>query len=130
MDLLIRRVLVGLFIAFSSHAGAAGIEQWDFNGTLASSTGGSNLLLGAAAPASSPDLTFTSVTIGGQTAQAASFSRGTYFRLTHRLGANAGGAYLSAYTLIMDVMFPSRPNGWAVLWQTDPNNSPGNDGDW
>src|SRR6476619_2976761 len=101
MDLLIRRVLVGFLIAFSLWAGAAGIEQWDFNGTLVSSAGGSNLVLGAAAPASSPDLTFTSVSIGGQPAQAAAFSRGTYFRLTHRLGANAGGAYLNAYTLIM-----------------------------
>ena len=129
MDLLIRRALwVGMLIGFSFRAGAAGVEQWDFNGTLASSTGGSNLVLGAAAPASSPDLTFTSVTIGGQPAQAAAFSRGTYFRLTHRLGANAGGAYLNAYTLIMDVMVPSRPSGWAVLWQTNPNNV--NDGDW
>ena len=48
--------------------------------------------------------------------------------MTHGLPANGGGSYVNQYTLIMDVMFPSRPTGWAVLWQTNPNNS--NDGDW
>ena len=58
----------------------------------------------------------------------AAFTRGTFFRMTHGLAANGGGSYVNQYTLIMDGMFPSRPTGWAALWQTNPNNA--NDGDW
>nr|MBP8261890.1 hypothetical protein [Verrucomicrobiota bacterium] len=105
-----------------------GIAHYDFDGDLNSATGGLPLETGAAAPAASPGITYTSVTIGGQPAQAAAFTRGTFFRMTHGLGANGGGSFLNQYTLIMDVMFPSRPTGWAVLWQTNPGNS--NDGDW
>lgn len=106
----------------------SGIAQWDFNGSLASSLGGSNLVTGFAAPAASPGVAFTTATISGQSAQVASFTRGTFFRMTHGLGVNAGGAFLNRYTVIMDVMFPSRPTGWAALWQTSSAN--GNDGDW
>jgi hypothetical protein len=105
-----------------------GIAQWDFNGSLASSVGGLALTAGFAAPASAPGVAFTTATIGGQTAQVASFTRGTFFRMTHGLGVNAGGAFLNRYTAIMDVMFPSRPTGWAALFQTSSAN--GNDGDW
>lgn len=109
-----------------SLAGAA-VVQWDFNGSLASSTGGSNLVAIATAPATTPGVTFTNVTIAGQAAQAAAFTRGTAFRLTHGLAPN-GGALVNNYTLILDVMFPSRPSGWAALWQTSPGNA--NDGEW
>ena len=109
-------------------AGAAVVEQWDFNGTLASSNGGSNLIAGAAAPATSPGVTFSTMTIAGQPAQVAGFTRGTFFRLAHRFPPNGGGADVNNYTLIMDVMFPSRPTGWAALWQTSASNA--NDGDW
>jgi hypothetical protein len=105
-----------------------GIAQWDFSGNLASSTGGANLSAEASAPATVAGATFTTASIGGQTAQVAAFTRGTFFRMTHGLAANGGGSYVNQYTLIMDVMFPSRPTGWAVLWQTNPNNA--NDGDW
>jgi predicted phosphodiesterase len=129
MHCSIRRALIlGIALAVRCAWVAAPAEQWDFNGDLSSSTGGSNLVAAAAAPATAPGVTFTTATINGQAAQVTSFTRGTFFRMTHRLGANVGGAYLNAYTLIMDVMFPSRPSGWAVLWQTNPSNS--NDGDW
>ena len=105
-----------------------GIAQWDFNGNLASSTGGANLSAEASAPATVAGVSFTTASIGGQTAQVAAFTRGTFFRMAHGLAANGGGSYLNQYTLIMDAMFPSRPTGWAVLWQTNPNNA--NDGDW
>ena len=105
-----------------------GIAQWDFNGTLASSAGGLALTTGFAAPATTPGVSFTTATINGQSAQVASFSRGTFFRMTHGLGVNAGGAFLNRYTVVMDVMFPSRPTGWAALFQTSSAN--GNDGDW
>ena len=86
------------------------------------------MLAAAAAPAITPGLTFTDQVINGQTAQVASFTRGTFFRLKNTLGANGGGSYLNVYTLIMDVMFPSRPSGWAALYQTDAGNS--SDGEW
>lgn len=106
----------------------AGVVQYDFNGNLDATTSGPPLETGAALPASSPGVTFTQVNIGGQVAAVAAFTRGTFFRLVHGLGANGGGNYLNQYTLILDVMFPSRPTGWAALWQTNPGN--GNDGDW
>lgn len=106
----------------------SGIAQWDFNGSLASAVGGSNLVAGFAAPAVAPGVTFSTATIGGQTAQVVSFTRGTFFRMAHGLGVNGGGAFLNRYSLIMDVMFPSRPTGWAALWQTSTANA--NDGDW
>ncbi len=105
-----------------------GIAQWEFNGNLASSTGGANLTAEASAPATTPGVSYTTTSIGGQTAQVASFTRGTLFRMIHGLAANGGGSYVNQYTLIMDVMFPSRPNDFTVLWQTNPNNA--NDGDW
>lgn len=105
-----------------------GIAQWDFNGSLASSVGGLALTTGFAAPAPTPGVSFTTATINGQSAQVASFTRGTFFRMTHGLGVNAGGAFLNRYTVVMDVMFPSRPTGWAALWQTSSANA--NDGDW
>jgi predicted phosphodiesterase len=106
----------------------SGIAQWEFNGSLASATGGSNLVAGFAAPATAPGVAFTTTTIAGQTAQVASFTRGTFFRMTHGLGVNGGGAFLNRYTVVMDVMFPTRPTGWAALWQTGPANA--NDADW
>jgi predicted phosphodiesterase len=104
------------------------LAQWDFNGSLASSVGGSNLVAGFAAPATTPGVAFTTATIGGQPAQVASFTRGTFFRVAHGLGVNGGGGFLNRYSLILDVMFPSRPTGWAALWQTSAANN--NDGDW
>lgn len=130
------RVLTPAKIAALGGPSAAGIpflisstlDQWDLNGSLASSVGGSNLVVGAAAPASGSGISFTNMLINGQNAQVAAFTRGTFFRATHGLGGNGGGSFLNVYTLIMDVMFPSRPTGWAALWQTNPNNS--DDGDW
>ncbi|HKX63452.1 MAG TPA: hypothetical protein VJS65_16450, partial [Verrucomicrobiae bacterium] len=106
----------------------ATIVQWDFNGNLASSTGGSNLIAAAAAPAATPGFTFTNLNIGGESAQVLSFTMGTFFRAAHGFAPNGGGPFVSSYTLIMDVMFPGRPSGWAVLWQTSTANN--NDGDW
>lgn len=105
-----------------------GIAQYDFNGDLTSTVGGPPLGPSAAAPAGIPGLSFVNTDIGGQTAQAASFTRGTFFYLTNGLAANGGGSLLNQYTLLLDVMFPSRPTGWAVLYQTNPNNT--EDGEW
>jgi predicted phosphodiesterase len=106
----------------------ASVVQWDFNGNLVSTTGGSNLVGGAAAPATVPGIMFPQATIHGQPAQVGSFTRGTYFRLTHGFAPNGGGNLLNRYTLLLDVMFPIRPTGWAALWQTSLANN--NDGDW
>src|SRR6185436_5764649 len=101
---------------------------YDFNGNLNPSSSGSTLATGFAPPAVSPSVTFSDVMINGGTAQVASFSRGTWFSLSHGLGANGGGSLLDQYTLIFDVMFPSRPSGWAVLYQISAANN--NDGEW
>ena len=124
-------VLFGAVHCLSLHMRSpvhAAIAQWDFDGSLASSTHGSPLALGAASPAAAPSIVFTNATIAGEAAQVAGFSRGTFFRMTHGLGANGDGALLNQYTLILDVMFPRRPVGWAVLWQTNERNT--DDGEW
>ena len=120
--------VLSLLLCLVAQRASAGVAQWDFNGNLASSAGGAVLISGFAVPATQAGVSFSTVTINGQTASVAAFTRGTFFRATHGLGANAGGIYLNDYTLVMDVMFPARPSGWAVLYQTSPNNA--NDGDW
>jgi predicted phosphodiesterase len=105
-----------------------GVAQYDFNGNLNSSTNGAALTTGFAAPAASAGVTFSNVAINGSAAQVAFFTRGTFFRMTHGLGSNGGGNRLNQYTLLFDVMFPSRPSGWAVLYQSNTNNT--DDGEW
>lgn len=105
------------------------VAQWDFNGDLSATIGSSALVPGYSGPATAPAYSFTNATIGGDTAQVASFSRGTFFRAAPGLAANGGGAYVNRYTLLMDVMFPNiQPSGWAALWQTNANNT--DDGEW
>jgi predicted phosphodiesterase len=118
-------VLLMLCVSCSQIANAA---QWDFNGDLASTTGEASLTVEAALPATAPGVTFSTTTINGQTAQVAHFTRGTFFRMTHGLAANGGGNYVNQYTLLLDILFPSRPTGWAALWQTSADNR--NDADW
>jgi hypothetical protein len=113
---------------FSSTPLFGAIAQYDFNGNLNSSSGGVALTTGFAAPALSAGVTYSNVTINGSSAQVAYLTRGTYFSMTHGLGANGGGTKLNQYTMIFDVMFPSRPIGWAVLYQTTTANN--DDGEW
>jgi predicted phosphodiesterase len=119
-------VLIAAWFSASTLFGT--VAQYDFNGNLNSSAGGVALTTGFAAPAQSVGVTFTTATIGGQSAQVASFTRGTYFTMTPGLGANGGGGLLNQYTLIFDVMFPSHVEPWAVLYQTTPANT--DDGEW
>ena len=104
------------------------IAQYEFNGNLISATGGAPLMTGFAAPAASAGVTFSTMIINGNSAQVAGFTRGTWFSMSHGAGANGGGSLLNQYTLIVDVMFPSRPSGWAVLYQTTVANN--DDGEW
>ena len=118
-------LMAALFSVPTLHGATA---QYDFNGNLNSSTNGVALTTGFAAPAASAVVTFSNVTLGGNVAQTAFFTRGTFFKMTHGLGANGGGNKLNQYTLIFDVMFPSRPSGWAVLYQSNTANT--DDGEW
>lgn len=104
------------------------IAQYDFNGDLSSSVGGSILTTDFAAPALSAGVTFSPAVAGSLSGQAASLTRGTFLRMNHGLGANGGGTLLNQYTLIMDVNFPSRPNNWNVFYQSNTNNT--EDGEW
>ncbi len=130
MSCNVRRVCAAAMILLAAGIARAGIAQWDFEGTLEATTASEALALGAAAPASAADLTFTTAQIGGEDAGVAHFSRGTFLVLSHGFAPNGGGRYLNQYSLIMDVMFPSRApsGGWAALLQTDPANA--SDGEW
>jgi len=120
--------LVILVAGFSAARLPAAVAQHEFNGNLNSASGGAALTTGFAPPAGSAGVTYSNVTIAGGAAQVAAFTRGTYFTMTHGLGANGGGTLLNQYTLIFDVMFPSHTNAWAVLYQNSPANN--NDGEW
>jgi hypothetical protein len=102
--------------------------QWELDGDLESSTGHAALTELAATPAVSPEVTFETVQIGGQDAEVARFSQGTYFSVPHGMAPNGGGLYVNQYTLIMDVMFPNRGGIYTSLFQTNCCNE--NDGDW
>ena len=128
-----RRFFVGVIVVAFLFCGwlpglRGAVVQWDFNGDLTSANGGVSLIAGATLPATQPVVVFTNLMIGGQPAPVAAFSRGTFFSLRHNFTPNGGGSLVNQYTLILDVMFPNRPAGWAALWQTDPGNR--NDGDW
>jgi hypothetical protein len=126
---IIAFVLSGILLV-SGGASRGGTVQWDFNGDVSSSTGGADLELGAAAPASVPEVNFDLADIGVDAAEVAIFGRGTYFKFTHGFPPNGGGIYVNQYTLILDVMFPDRSpsSGWAALLQTSTANA--GDGDW
>jgi len=102
--------------------------QWDFNSGNLTATVGSALAYRGTTAATT---TFTTATIGGQTAQVMSFpatSSTQGYIMTHGIAPNGGGSFVNQYTLIMDVMFPSASSGqWRALWQTNPSNA--NDGD-
>ncbi len=108
----------------------ADYARWELNGSFDAAAGGTALGAEAAAPEGAPVTAFETGDINGASAQVVRFTRGTFFRMTHGLGTNGGGAYLNNYTLIMDIMFPDRTpsGGWTSLFQTSESNS--NDGDW
>src|SRR5262245_32548101 len=103
----------------------ADVAQWDFDGSLDSTTGQPVLEARGAA-----GVEFETVDIKGTPADVAHFTRGTYFFVLHGFPSNGGGVYVNQYTLIMDVMFPDRSpsGGRASLLQTNCCNQ--NDGDW
>lgn len=102
--------------------------QWDFDGGLQATGEGVELLAAAASPATAPGVAFTESLIGGQRSRVASFGRGTFFRARHGLGANGGGRRLNQFTLVLDLNTPSRPSGWAALYQSNPANT--DDAEW
>ena len=111
------------------------LNQYDFNGDLTSSTGGADLIAIASLPLDpafdEPEVIFEDADIGGEEAEVAFYSRGTFFRLFTGFPPNGGGNYTNQYTLIMDVMFPEGAlleSGWAAFYNTNPPAS--NDGDW
>jgi hypothetical protein len=110
-------------------AGPCGtINQYDFNGDLASSTGGQDLVAQVSDPipaGGQPEVTFEDATINGATAKVARYSRGTIFKMRTALPANGGGAYVNQYTLIMDLMFEPGAldeSGWAAIYNTNAEN--------
>jgi len=44
-------------------------------------------------------------------------------------GPNGGGSYINRYTFILDVLVPG-PLDWTPFFNTDPDNTSGNDADW
>jgi hypothetical protein len=105
--------------------GRTDVAQWDFDGSLDSTTGQNPLL-----PQGDADVHFETLDIAGGPAQVAHFTRGTYFKVFHGFPSNGGGVYVNQFTLVMDVMFPDRSpsGGWAALLQT--NCCDQNEGDW
>lgn len=117
------------WVCWASSAGAASfLAQWDFSNNFTESGGGITLGQAFSPPATKVSSVFTNSTIAGEAAQVVAFGRGTYYRATHRLGANGGGSLLNRYSLLMDVRFDTRTPGFTSLLQTTLANS--DDGDW
>lgn len=102
--------------------------QWDFDNGDLSATVGTDLAYRGDTDAFT---TFTTATIGGQTAKVMAFPATTPdegFIMTHGIVPNGGGSYVNQYTLIMDIMFPTSSSGvYRSLLQTSTANA--NDGD-
>lgn len=97
-----------------SRAYGAGIARWDFDGNLTSSTGAAALVAGFTSLATSPGPKFSTTKFAGKLEQIASFTRGTYLRATHGLGASGGGKQLNQFTVILDLNPANRPEAWAA----------------
>lgn len=124
-----RQVSATWLLLLSCLTGAgADFAQWNLDGSAASTTGGASLVAAFAAPGLAVEMTWVNPLIGGTPSGALSYGRGTYFRASHGLGANGGGARLNRYTVVLDLNISSRPTGWAALLQTSPGNA--DDADW
>jgi len=72
--------------------------------------------------------------IGGQPAtymhvlQLAGLGNGYHLKFNDS-GANGGGGYINQYTVMYDVYLPGAA-GWTALFNADPENTSGNDGDF
>lgn len=109
---------------------AESVSQWDFGGSLASSTAHPEITPGFSPPATAPGVTFESVPLRGVPSTVARLTRGTYLAIPAVLASSGGGQKVNQYTLVLDVQFPDRSasGGWAALLQADPGN--GDDADW
>ncbi len=119
-------------------AGTGALYEWTFAAGDLSSSMGSGAL--GYADAATPGLVQFGQTggavpdINGETAQylrVPSFpSQASGLSATFaRSSPNGGGAYINQYSVVMDLFSPGAPN-WQALFQCNPNNPNGNDGDW
>lgn len=131
-------MLVALIVALPASAGITG--QWDFslaNG-LGATIGADLEYLDGPGGATATGTVFGTTTalgipnIGGLPAEVMGFpatSQTMGYIARHGAPANAGGAYVNQYTLVMDIMYPASSHGqWRSIFQTSPANS--NDGDF
>src|SRR5687768_2827262 len=118
---------LGLCFVGTPVFGATLVGRWDFENSLAP-TSGTNALVAGVDP-----VQYQSVTINGVSGHAATWPQGTpanadeqFFTVTNPLGPNGpvGAAATNQYTVVMDVLFPAA--GWTSLVQTnaaDPHAS-------
>ncbi|MCA9515144.1 MAG: metallophosphoesterase [Myxococcales bacterium] len=110
-------------------AAPAPVSQWDFDGDLASSNGAEAIEARSHYLGGKPDVRFDDDTIGGAPARVAYVTKGSALGVRHGLGGNAGGVFLNAYTLVIDLKLDARaPRQWAAILQTHAQNV--NDAEW
>jgi len=108
-----------LFLSMVAGSARAGTAQWEFNGSLASSTGQLALTpTGYPGVAGAPGVTYENAMIQGAEAQVARITRGTALAVLHGFPSNGGGGYLNQYTIILDASFPGIGD-WISLYQTN-----------
>jgi hypothetical protein len=114
-------------MACSSPAAAQTITgDWQFNGDFTGDVGSALTATGT--------WSFQSVTINGQTGQAARFTqfqntaKDAYLNVIDGIKPNGGGSFVNKYSIIMDVKFDALPS-FISLYQTAANPT-ANDGDW
>lgn len=99
------------------------LGQWEFDGDLSAATGEPIEYFGAI----SGRTEFVTMTINGEEAQVMKFpaaAPGEGYKVFHGAPANAGGANVNQYTLIMDIMYPGASDGtWRALLSTREDNS-------
>ncbi|MFC4992915.1 LamG-like jellyroll fold domain-containing protein [Rubritalea tangerina] len=99
------------------------VGLWEFNnaGNLGEATVGTDLEINGSAPTYSASLAdggATSLTGVITTTQGV----GNHLTATHGIGANGGGSFTNAYTLVFDVKRPAA-GAWRSFYQTDLTNS-------
>ncbi len=121
-------ITVTVLLGLSKPAHATVTGQWDFNSSNLVATVGTDLAyLGDTETAT----TFTTATIGGESANIMRFPAATSaqgYTMTHGMAPNGGGLYVNQWTFIMDIMFTSDTAGnYHALLQSNQGN--GNDAD-
>ncbi len=120
-SLLLLVLLLSAAISYGAVREPVGIWDFDPADPNGATLGADMHLVGTAMPAAGITPEDGAVLIGV----------GSHFACEHGISPNGGGAMVNEWTLLVDFRYPESSVGKYIdFFQTDPQNTPGNDSDW